>query len=103
MMRRKVKQSELETHQKDELEKLLQGYQKVFQEPQGLPPKKENDHTITLKIGVEPMNVRPYKYAYHHKDEIEKQVKELLQTRTIKHNISPFSSPIILVKKKDGS
>lgn len=46
--------------------------------------------------------MRPYKYAYHHKDEIEKQVNALLVEGAIKHITDPFSSPVILVKK-DGS
>ena len=45
--------------------------------------------------------MRPYKYAYHHKEELERQVKELLQAGTIKHSINPFSSLVILVEKKD--
>ena len=45
----------------------------------------------------------PYKYAYHHKDEIERQVRELLQARVIRQSTSLFSSPVILVKKKDGT
>ena len=56
-----------------------------------------------MKRGAEPINVRPYKYAYHHRDEIEKQVNELLQTGAIKESVSPFSSPVILVKKEDDS
>ena len=93
----------LDMHKVEELEGMLQLYQRIFQDPQGLLPKREYDHAITLKAGAEPVSVRPYKYAYHHKDEIERQVKELLQAGTIKHSISPFSSPIILVKKKDGT
>jgi hypothetical protein len=56
-----------------------------------------------LKAGCDAVNVRPYRYPHHHKNEIEKQVKELLATGVIRHNISSFSSPVILVKKKDGS
>ena len=96
-------QSDLESLQREELQKLLLKYQEVFQEPQGLPPKRNIEHSIELKPGAEPINVRPYKYAYHHKDEIERQVQELLLTGAIKESVSPFSSPVILVKKKDGS
>ena len=67
-----------------ELETFLQMYQEIFQELQGLPPKRNYDHAIILKTKIELINVRPYKYVYHHKDEIEKQVRELLHARVIR-------------------
>ena len=36
-------------------------------------------------------------------NEIEKIVQELLSTGSIRHNCSPFASPILLVRKANGS
>jgi hypothetical protein len=89
--------------QEKELRELLENFVEVFKEPTGLSPKRPKEHTINLKAGCDAVNVRPYRYPHHHKNEIEKQVKELLATGVIRHNINSFSSPVILVKKKDGS
>jgi len=71
-------------------------------EPKGLPPVRVKEHTIKLKQGHDPINVRPYRYSYHQKNEIEKQVKELLEIGHIRPSQSEYSSPVILVKKKNN-
>ncbi|KAF5462079.1 hypothetical protein F2P56_018118 [Juglans regia] len=82
---------------------LLEGFQDVFAEPVGLPPKREFDHSINLKDGASPVIVRPYRYPHYQKSEIEQIVHELLQTGVVRPSQSPFSSPVLLVKKADAS
>lgn len=72
----------------------------MFAKPTGLPPKRHINHAIPLIPGAQPFRLRPYKYTPAQKDEIEKQVSELLQNGLIKESSSPFASPILLVKKK---
>jgi hypothetical protein len=86
-----------------DMQQLLQEFADIHQEPQQLPPQREIDHHINLKEGTEPINVRPYRYAYFQKAEIEKQVHDMLKLGLIRSSTSPFSSPVLLVKKKDGT
>ncbi|GJR93699.1 reverse transcriptase domain-containing protein [Tanacetum coccineum] len=75
----------------------------VFQNPTTLPPKRFQDHGIPLLPGSRPVSTRPYRQPYLQKAETEKQVRELLQQGLIRLSHSPFSSPVLLVKKSDGA
>lgn len=86
-----------------EIQELLVEFAIVFSTPTELPPSRECDHTIPLVAGARPVNVRPYRYPPALKDEIERQVTEMLQQGIIQPSVYPFSSPVLLVKKKDGS
>ncbi|KAH9735939.1 hypothetical protein KPL71_017914 [Citrus sinensis] len=87
----------------EDLEQVLHHYRKVFDKPKGLPPQREHDHKIPLEPGSMPPNIRPYRYPYVQKSEIEKLVQEMLENGTIRKSVSPFSSPVLLIKKKDGT
>lgn len=86
-----------------EIQAVLMEFDDIFQEPTELPPRHACDHTIPLIPEAQPVNMRPYRHKPEHKNEIERQIAELLRQGVIQRSSSPFSSPVILVKKKDGS
>ncbi|GJW15115.1 retrovirus-related pol polyprotein from transposon TNT 1-94 [Tanacetum coccineum] len=86
-----------------EIKQLLEEFDDVFAVPNCLPPNKSLDHIIPLKEGVTSVNIRPYRYPPTQKDTIETMVKELLDTGMITQRNNPFSSHIVMVKKKVDS
>ncbi|XP_024030016.1 uncharacterized protein LOC112094120 [Morus notabilis] len=85
----------LESHCKipEELTGVLDRRALVFEMPAELPPERAKDHAIVLKIGTSLIK----------KEEIEKLVGKMLAAGIIRPSVSPYSSPVLLVKKKDGS
>ena len=49
--------------------------------------------------GTKPINVHPYRYPHYQKTEMEKLIRDMLDQRIIKPSQSPFSSPVLLVRK----
>ncbi|GJS33671.1 retrotransposon-related protein [Tanacetum coccineum] len=86
-----------------EIEPLLDRFSPLFQVPTTLPPHRVIDHRIHLLPNTKPVNVRPYHYTHYQKGEMEKLVTEMLAQGIIRFSQSLFSSPVLLVKKKDGS
>nr|KYP40535.1 Retrovirus-related Pol polyprotein from transposon 412 family [Cajanus cajan] len=80
---------------------LLHRYSTLFSTPTSLPPSRHNDYSITLLPNTTPISVRPYRYPHFQKQEIEVQVQKMLESGFIKPSTSPYSSPVLLVKKKD--
>jgi hypothetical protein len=85
------------------LDGLLGAFADVFAAPTGLPPVRARDHAIVLKPGAAPVAVRPYRYPAAHKDELERQCQEMMGQGIVRRSDSAFSSPVILIKKPDGS
>ena len=76
---------------------------KVFETPKDLPPICDHDHVIHVIRGSVSPNIRPYKYPYAQKSEIEHMVAEMLEVGIIQPSQSSFSVPVVLVHRKVGS
>ncbi len=85
------------------LDTLLDEFADVFAEPTGLPPERDRVHRIQLLPGSAPVAVRPYRHPARHKDELECQCRVMEEQGLIRRSSSAFSSPVLLVKKADGS
>lgn len=82
---------------------LLSEFSDIFAEPNGLLPQRSHDHRIPLLPGSAPTNVRLYLYPHFQKTKIERFVEEMWDASIIRPNVNPYSSPVLLVRKKDGS
>ncbi|PNX92586.1 Ty3/gypsy retrotransposon protein, partial [Trifolium pratense] len=82
---------------------LLQQYPTVFNTPHGLPPSRQHDHCIPLLPNTPPINVKPYRYPHSQKEAMTAIIHDMLQEGIIVPSNSPYSSPVLLVRKKDGT
>lgn len=97
-----VPQDQADSHS-PEIQRLLEEYEDVFAAPQGLRPPRVYDHSVLVFPNSVPVNSKPYRYSPLHKDEIQRQVRELLAPGLIIPSSSPYASPVLLVQKKGGS
>ena len=88
---------------KKELCELLSNYDEMFEEPKGLPLKREIQHEIHLQHDAPLPNFGMYRMSIIEMEEIKKQVQELLDQGVIRSSTSPCGSLIVLVPKKDGT
>lgn len=87
----------------EDISDIIQQFPAVLKEPKGLPPKRECDHVINLQSGAVPPNIRPYRVPHYQKEAMENIINELIESKEIQTSDSPYSSPAVMVRKKDGS
>ncbi|KAA3456995.1 DNA/RNA polymerases superfamily protein [Gossypium australe] len=79
-------------------------YPNVFpEELPGLPPVREVEFGIELISGTTPVSVAPYRMAPLELKELKVQLQELKDKGFAGPSYSPWGTPILFVKKKDGS
>ena len=90
-----------------DVETLLEEYKDVVSKDPNFtppyPPKRNVDHEIKLEAGATPPNRGLYRMPPDELRELKKQLDQLLELGLVRPSTSPFGSPVLFVKKKDGS
>lgn len=93
--------SDLTQQQKVQLLTLIEKYSHIF-------AKHEHDvgHTEIVKHSIptssKPIQQRAYRVPFAERKEVDKHIKAMLEAKIIRPSCSPWSSPMLLVSKKDG-
>ena len=69
----------------------------------GLPPDRAIEFVIELIPGTKPISFPPYRMVPAELKELKAQLEELLSKGFIRPSTSPWGTPVLFVKKKDGS
>jgi hypothetical protein len=79
-------------------------YPDVFpEELPGLPPDRDVEFVIDLVPGTAPITKRPYRMSAEELTELKGQLKDLLDKQYIRPSASPWGSPVLFVRRKDGT
>lgn len=100
LLKQKTETANLNFEQKQELLELIKKYCSLFSNKPGLTDKYI--HHIEMKDN-EPFVKRSYPIPFTMRSAVEEKLKEMLELGVIKRASSPYSSPMTVVKKKDGS
>ena len=93
----------LDPSQTEQLTKLVSKYQSVFMGPDGnLGRTNLAKHYIDTE-NARPIKIPPRRQSQTQRDIVERELDKMLSQDIIEPSYSPWSSPVLLVTKKDGS
>ena len=78
---------------------VLRRYEEIFTEIPGKASVIE--HKIDL-TDDRPIRCKPYPLPYTKRGEIREEIKNTMDTGIVSESSSPYASPLVVVKKKDG-
>lgn len=89
-----------------QLEKLLEEFRDVVPLDNAmnlkLPPDRGVEHTIETVPGSAPVNRHAYRLTQEELAELRRQLEDFLARGLIRPSTSPYASPVLFVKKKEG-
>ena len=93
----------LDSHQQQELYTFLLGFADVFaftNAEMGRTDKLQHNITTETK---HPIRSPPRRMPAVHKEEVHQLIQDMLARNVIQPSTSPWASPVVIVRKKDGS
>ena len=91
---------EIEEPHANALRQLLSEYSDIFSDMPGLTDIAEHGITLTTE---KPIRRKPYPVPYAKVGDIETEVRKMMALGVIEPSQSPYCSPLMLVKKVDGT
>nr|GFB04901.1 hypothetical protein [Tanacetum cinerariifolium] len=83
---------------------IVRDFSEVFpKDLPGLPRTRQVEFQIDLILGVAPVACEPYRLAPFEMKKLSEQLQELSDKGFRRPSSSPWGSPVLFVKKKDGS
>ena len=98
----KLTQHIQDSKQRQQLQHILWKYGKLYDLRQSSIIKATVRHAIETGTHL-PVSTPPYRVSYRDEQIQREEIKKLLEQGIIEESTSPWSSPIVLVRKKDGS
>ena len=97
--------SHLSEEQRKDILKILEKHHEVFSDKPGKCDSSIAEHVIKVNLRPDewPKQSRPYRVPPILRNEVDRQVKELLQDDMIQPSVSPIAHPIVCVLKQDNS
>ena len=90
----------LSDQQKSELRKLVQEYESIFTDV----PKQTNVIECEIQLTTnDPIRSRPYPVPQALKQTLKDEIRDMLSLGVIERSNSSYASPVVMVRKKDGS
>ncbi|KAH0644675.1 hypothetical protein KY284_032559 [Solanum tuberosum] len=87
-----------------ELVQVVNEFPKVFPDDLlGIPLGREIEFDIDLLSDTQPISIPPYRMASVELKVLKEQLKDLFDKGFIRASISPWGTPVLFVRKKDGS
>jgi hypothetical protein len=98
----------MEDESKDKVESIeyhpiLNDFEDVFREILGFPPKRHNDLSIYLVLGVSPVSKTPYIMGTPELKEFHMHLEDFLKKGYICPSVSPWGDLVIFLNKKYGA
>ena len=90
----------LTSEQRAEVEALIEQYPDVLTSVPGRTDLIQHDIKLSTS---EPIRSKGYPVPFKARDVMDSEIKEILELGVIEKSVSPYSSPVVLVPKKDGS
>lgn len=93
----------LSEEHKKALRELLLEFRTCFAQSSKVSQTPITQHRIITYDDARPIHQQPYRVSQKERAAIKEQVKEMIDDGVIQPSNSPWSSPVVLVKKKDGT
>lgn len=97
-----LEESPASQQQKAQLAALLAEHKEIFSTAKGMTGKCTLIKHHIKTAGHPPLRQRAYRTSPEKREEIDRQVATLLADGVIEESCSPWASPVVLVKKKNG-